>query len=76
MVAVDGEGDRVIRHATFSTRVPPHRFVGYFRPEDGQTVGTAMIVSLEFSRPIADRAAVERAIDVTSTPRVEIAPHW
>ncbi|WP_431980519.1 Ig-like domain-containing protein [Streptomyces qinglanensis] len=76
VVAVDGEGDRVIRHATFSTRVPPHRFVGNFRPEDGQTVGTAMIVSLEFSRPIADRPAVERAIDVTSTPRVEIAPHW
>ncbi|MBO8199219.1 L,D-transpeptidase family protein [Streptomyces smyrnaeus] len=76
VVAVDGEGDRVIRHATFSTRVPPHRFVGYFRPEDGQTVGTATIVSLEFSRPITDRAAVERAISVTSRPRVPVAAHW
>ncbi|MGP3972642.1 Ig-like domain-containing protein [Streptomyces sp. 8N114] len=76
VVAVDGDGDRVIRHATFSTRVPPHRFLGYFRPEDRQTVGTAMIVSLEFSRPIADRAAVERAISVTSRPRVPVAAHW
>ncbi|NSC23994.1 L,D-transpeptidase family protein [Streptomyces albus subsp. chlorinus] len=76
VVAVDGEGDRVIRHATFSTRVPPHRFVGYFRPEHNQTVGTAMIVSLDFSRPIADRAAVERAIRVSSEPRVPVAAHW
>ncbi|WP_369208661.1 Ig-like domain-containing protein [Streptomyces sp. PU-14G] len=76
VVAVDGEGDRVIRHATFSTRVPPHRFVGYFRPEHNQTVGTAMIVSLDFNRSIADKAAVERAISVTSQPRVPIAAHW
>ncbi|MGI5348695.1 Ig-like domain-containing protein [Streptomyces sp. CA-250714] len=76
VVATDGEGDRVMRHATFSTRVPPHRFVGYFRPEDRQTVGTATIVSLEFSHPIADRAAVERAISVTSRPRVPVAAHW
>ncbi|UNZ17232.1 L,D-transpeptidase [Streptomyces sp. 891-h] len=76
VVAIDGEGDRVIRHATFSTRVPPHRFVGYFRPEDRQTVGTATIVSIEFSRPITDRAAVERAISVTSRPRVPVAAHW
>ncbi|EPD94464.1 Ig-like domain-containing protein [Streptomyces albus] len=76
VVAVDGEGDRVIRHATFSTRTPPHRFVGYFRPEHNQTVGTAMIVSLEFSRPVTDRAAVERAIGVTASPQVPVAAHW
>ncbi|MFH8552442.1 Ig-like domain-containing protein [Streptomyces celluloflavus] len=75
-VAVDGEGRRVARHTTFTTTMPPHRFIGFFKPENNATVGTGMIVSLEFNRRIADRAAVERAITVTANPRVEIAAHW
>ncbi len=35
-----------------------------------------MIVSLAFSREIAHRAAVERAVHVTARPPVEIRPHW
>ncbi|WP_344563810.1 L,D-transpeptidase [Streptomyces axinellae] len=75
-VAVDGEGRRTARHTTFTTKVPPHRFIGFFRPEHRQTVGTAMIVSLDFNRPIEDRAAVERAIQVSAVPRVPVAAHW
>ncbi|MFI9051096.1 Ig-like domain-containing protein [Streptomyces sp. NPDC053427] len=75
-VALDGAGHRSARHTTFTTSVPRGRFAGFFSPEDGTTVGTGMIVSLEFNRPIADRAAVERAVTVTADPAVEIAPHW
>ncbi|PCG81844.1 hypothetical protein CIB93_33170 [Streptomyces sp. WZ.A104] len=75
-VAVDGAGRRSARHATFTTLVPEHRFIGYFKPENRSTVGTGMIVSFSFNRPIADRAAVERAIRVTSDPAVEVAGHW
>lgn len=75
-VALDGHGRRVARHATFTTYVPDERFIGYVTPEHRSTVGTGMIVSLEFNRAIENRAAVERAIEVTSTPKVEIAPHW
>ncbi|NGO07644.1 L,D-transpeptidase [Streptomyces sp. HC44] len=75
-VALDGHGRRVVRHATFTTYVPDERFVGYVTPEDRSTVGTGMIVSLDFNREIENRAAVERAIDVTSRPAVEIRPHW
>ncbi|MGW3333228.1 L,D-transpeptidase [Streptomyces rubiginosohelvolus] len=75
-VAVDAQGRRSARHATFTTLVPEHRFTGYFKPENRSTVGTGMIVSFAFSRPVADRAAVEKAIRVTSDPVVEVAGHW
>ncbi|MER6348616.1 L,D-transpeptidase [Streptomyces sp. NPDC001595] len=75
-VAVDAEGRRSARHTTFTTYVPKERFIGYVSPEDRATVGTGMIVSLEFNREIRRRAAVERAIRVTSEPAVEIRPHW
>ncbi|WAU84766.1 Ig-like domain-containing protein [Streptomyces sp. Qhu-G9] len=75
-VALDGHGRRVARHVTFTTYVPDERFIGYVVPENRSTVGTGMIVSLEFNRRIRDRAAVERAIRVTSVPKAEIAPHW
>nr|WP_156699144.1 Ig-like domain-containing protein [Streptomyces sp. Z38] len=75
-VAVDGSGRRSARHTTFTTHVPEERFIGYVAPEDRSTVGTGMIVSLEFNRKITRRAAVERAVRVTARPAVEIRPHW
>ncbi|WP_328750650.1 Ig-like domain-containing protein [Streptomyces sp. NBC_00285] len=75
-VALDGHGRRSARHTTFTTYVPDERFIGYVTPENRSTVGTGMIVSLEFNREIQDRAAVERAVHVTSKPPVEIRPHW
>ncbi len=75
-VAVDDDGRRSARHATFTTYVPEERFIGYVAPENRSTVGTGMIVSLEFSREITDRAAVERAVRVSAEPAVDIRPHW
>ncbi|MEV5438011.1 Ig-like domain-containing protein [Streptomyces sp. NPDC052682] len=75
-VAVDALGRRSARHTTFTTYVPKERFIGYVTPEDRATVGTGMIVSLEFNREIARRAAVERAVRVSAEPAVEIRPHW
>ncbi|MEW2545519.1 Ig-like domain-containing protein [Streptomyces sp. NPDC047002] len=75
-VTVDDEGRRAARHTTFTTEVPAHRFIGYFTPENRATVGTGMIVSIDFNRPVRDRAAVQRAIAVTARPAVEVAGHW
>ncbi|MFD5950487.1 Ig-like domain-containing protein [Streptomyces collinus] len=75
-VAVDGDGRRSARRTTFTTYVPEERFIGYVAPENRATVGTGMIVSLEFNRPIANQAAVERAVRVSARPAVEIRPHW
>ncbi|PHQ49132.1 hypothetical protein BLA24_23955 [Streptomyces cinnamoneus] len=76
VVAVDSSGRRTARHSGFTTYVPQHRFIGYFTPEPQSVVGTGMIVSFGFSRPITDRAAVERAIRVTAQPPTEVAAHW
>ncbi|MFE2105574.1 Ig-like domain-containing protein [Kitasatospora sp. NPDC059463] len=75
-VAEDDQGLRAAQHTDFSTMAPLHTFVAFFTPEDGSTVGVGMPVSLRFSRPITDRAAVERAIAVTADPPVEVAAHW
>ncbi|MFC8511092.1 Ig-like domain-containing protein [Streptomyces sp. NPDC057411] len=75
-VALDAHGRRSARHTTFTTVVPEHRFIGYFKPENRSTVGTGMIVSFSFNREIENRAAVERAIRVTSDPPVEVVGHW
>lgn len=74
--AVDRAGRRAAKHAVFTTLVPKDTLIGYFTPEDGSTVGTGMIVSLSFNRPVADRAAVARAVTVSAQPPVEVAPHW
>ncbi|KQX79995.1 MULTISPECIES: Ig-like domain-containing protein [unclassified Streptomyces] len=75
-VALDGDGNRSARHTTFTTFVPEERFIGYVTPENRSTVGTGMIVSLEFNREIENRAAVQRAIRVTAEPAVDVRPHW
>ncbi|WP_019889602.1 L,D-transpeptidase [Streptomyces purpureus] len=75
-VALDAHGRRSARHTTFTTFVPEERFIGYFKPENRSIVGTGMIVSFTFNRQIDNRAAVERAIRVTSDPPVEIKGHW
>ncbi|MFI5745439.1 Ig-like domain-containing protein [Streptomyces sp. NPDC051644] len=75
-VALDGAGHRSARHTTFTTTVPEHRFIGYFKPENRSTVGTGMIVSFDFNRPVTNRAAVQRAIRVTSVPAVGVVGHW
>ncbi|MFF2773543.1 Ig-like domain-containing protein [Streptomyces sp. NPDC058052] len=75
-VALDAHGRRSARHTTFTTVVPESRFIGYFTPENRSTVGAGMIVSFGFSRPIENRAEVERAIRITSDPPVEVVGHW
>ncbi|MGW1803710.1 L,D-transpeptidase [Streptomyces sp. NPDC002078] len=76
VVAQDADGRRSARHTTFATFVPEQRFIGYVTPENRAVVGTGMIVSIDFSREVTDRAAVERAVRVSARPPVEIRPHW
>ncbi|MFC8593343.1 L,D-transpeptidase [Streptomyces atroolivaceus] len=75
-VAVDGDGHRSARSTSFTTLVPKDRFIGYFKPENRSTVGTGMIVSFAFNRAVTRRAAVEKAIRITTRPEVEVVGHW
>ncbi|GAA2132308.1 Ig-like domain-containing protein [Kitasatospora kazusensis] len=75
-VAEDAAGLRAAQHAAFATLTPAHTFAAFFTPEDGSTVGVGMPVSLRFTRPIADRAAVEKGVTVTADPPVPVVGHW
>ncbi|MCT9009531.1 L,D-transpeptidase [Streptomyces sp. NPDC054766] len=62
--------------ASFVTKSPGETFAGYFTPEANSTSGVGMPVSINFTKAVTDRAAVERAITVTSDPAVEVVGHW
>jgi lipoprotein-anchoring transpeptidase ErfK/SrfK len=45
-------------------------------PLDGETVGVGLPIGVWFSAPVADRAAVERRLEVSSSKPVTGAWHW
>lgn len=75
-VARDPAGLTAVQHSGFATLAREHTFTASLTPEDGSAVGTGMPVSLRFSRPITDRAAVERAVTVSADPPVPVVGHW
>ncbi|MFV2119292.1 Ig-like domain-containing protein [Streptomyces sp. Act-28] len=75
-VAEDAAGRESAKDTTFTTLVPKNTFIGHYTPEDGQTVGVGMPVSINFTRGITDPEAVEAGIKVTAVPAVPIEGHW
>ncbi|EFV14274.2 L,D-transpeptidase [Segniliparus rugosus] len=63
---------------TFTTSVPKALTMPYFNKGNGngEVVGVAQPVGVKFDEPIADRAAAEKAIKVTTEPAVEGAFYW
>ncbi|MDH6705308.1 lipoprotein-anchoring transpeptidase ErfK/SrfK [Kitasatospora sp. MAA19] len=74
--ALDKDKLEADANATFTTATPANTFVGYFTPEDGSVVGVGMPVSINFSKPVTDKKAVQQAITVIAEPGVEIVGHW
>ncbi|MFF7333072.1 Ig-like domain-containing protein [Streptomyces sp. NPDC090306] len=74
-VAATPEGGTALS-ATFTTKSPGETFVGYFTPEANSTSGVGMPVSINFTKAVSDRAAVEKAITVTASPAVDVVGHW
>ncbi|WP_078900539.1 L,D-transpeptidase [Streptomyces sp. SBT349] len=74
--ASDSEGREAHESRSFTTVSPDNSFTGYFTPEDGATVGVGMPVSLNFDKPITDRAAIEAAVEVNASSGQEVVGHW
>ncbi|MEU2391029.1 Ig-like domain-containing protein [Streptomyces sp. NPDC007369] len=74
--AKDAGGKEAHENASFTTVSPENSFIGSFVPEDGQTVGVGMPVSITFNKPIKDRKAVQAAINVSSSSGQEVVGHW
>ncbi|MEU2626108.1 Ig-like domain-containing protein [Kitasatospora sp. NPDC007106] len=75
-LAQDADGLRAAHHSAFVTAGPAHTVAALVTPEDGALVGVGMPVSLRFTRPVADRPAAERAVEVAADPPVPLAAHW
>ncbi|MEV6577867.1 Ig-like domain-containing protein [Streptomyces sp. NPDC051582] len=75
-VAKDEAGRESAKDTTFTTLTPTNTFVGHYTPEDGETVGVGMPVSINFTRGITNTEAVEKAISVTAEPSVPVEGHW
>ncbi|EST23721.1 hypothetical protein N566_25440 [Streptomycetaceae bacterium MP113-05] len=75
-VAEDSEGRRAHEASSFTTVSPENSFIGYYKPDHGTTVGVGMPVSVNFDKPVENKAEVQGAIDVNSTSGQEVAGHW
>ncbi len=74
--AVGQDGTAVPLAAKFTTLAPKATVNGQFQLADGQTVGVAAPIILQFDAPITDKAAVERALTVHTEPPVEGSWAW
>ncbi|MEU6663491.1 Ig-like domain-containing protein [Streptomyces sp. NPDC046821] len=74
--ANDSSGRTAHENASFTTVSPANSFIGNFTPEDGSTVGVGMPVSINFDKAIANKAAVQKGITVTSSSGQKVVGHW
>ncbi|MFI9006665.1 Ig-like domain-containing protein [Actinosynnema sp. NPDC053489] len=78
-LAVTGEGadgTAVTKTSTFTTVKPRTLTYLSVNPLDGSTVGIGQPLDFNFDEPVADKAAAEAMISITTEPHVEGAFYW
>jgi lipoprotein-anchoring transpeptidase ErfK/SrfK len=73
---VGRDGKAVPLAGSFTTVTPQTQVNGQFQLADGQVVGVAVPIIMQFDASISDKAAVEKALKVTTTPPVEGSWAW
>ncbi|MBV8348142.1 MAG: L,D-transpeptidase family protein [Mycolicibacterium sp.] len=73
---VGRDGVAVPVSGRLTTLKPVNTVNGQFQLADGQTVGIAAPIILQFDQPISDKATVERAVTVTTDPPTEGSWAW
>jgi lipoprotein-anchoring transpeptidase ErfK/SrfK len=74
--AVNEAGTPTRTRTSFTTLRPRAELRAAVMPLDGETVGVGLPIGVWFSQPVADRAAVERRLQVSSSKPVTGAWHW
>ena len=74
--AVNEEDEEATATSTFTTVAPAAVSTPGIGPLDGQTVGVGMPIRVYFDDPVADKAAVESHLVVTSTPATDGVWNW
>jgi lipoprotein-anchoring transpeptidase ErfK/SrfK len=73
---VGHDGKAVPVSGKFTTVNPNNQVNGQFQLADGQVVGVAAPVIIQFDAAISDKASVEKALKVTTVPPVEGGWAW
>lgn len=74
--AVNPDALRSPHESSFTTLEPKDVETASFQPKDGWNVGVGMPVIVHFDAAVQDRAAVEKRLLVTSSPRAEGSWRW
>ncbi|WP_040405814.1 L,D-transpeptidase [Amycolatopsis nigrescens] len=74
--AVGSDGKQVPLAGSFTTVTPKKQLEGKLNVGDDQTYGIAMPIALTFTAKVTDKAAVEKAISVETTPKTEGSWAW
>ncbi len=74
--AVDRYGTQLVEQSGFTTIVPSNELDYSFSLNDGATYGVGMPLTVRFSQPVADKAAVERRLQLTTSVPVEGSWSW
>jgi lipoprotein-anchoring transpeptidase ErfK/SrfK len=74
--AVGHDGKAIPVTGRFTTVSPTKKIGGAFQLADGQTVGVAAPIIIQFDAPISDKATVEKALSVITDPPVEGSWAW
>jgi lipoprotein-anchoring transpeptidase ErfK/SrfK len=74
--AVGARGQRTVMASTFRTARPRRTFAAATTLGAGETVGVGMPIMIDFSRPVTDKAAMERALQIWSSKPVTGAWYW
>ena len=74
--AVNSKHRQTVINATFRTFRPVHSIIASTTMIPHQTYGVGMPIMISFSRPVQDRAAVERSLEITSSKPVAGAWYW
>ncbi len=76
VTAVGASGQPVTQKRSFRTFTPTHTFETRIVEGSGQTYGVGIPIVLYFSRPVTNRAAVERALAIKTSKPVVGSWYW
>ena len=74
--AVDAAGKQTTARSSFRTLTPNQTFSAEIFEAAGATYGVGMPIILDFDRPVTDRRAVERSLELWTSKRVVGAWYW
>jgi lipoprotein-anchoring transpeptidase ErfK/SrfK len=76
VVGTNSAGTATRKVSSFTTLQPTAMLNTSIMPLDGERVGVGMPIAIFFSQPVTNRAAVEKRLEVTSSPKVVGGWRW